>query len=247
MQAIDFHGIGIIKLRQTGNIKYLTLRMAPGRGVWVNVPRGVSGAQVARFIDANKEWLTKNLPKIQIHDNELSDNAGTDTNANTGTDTNGGKLVKTKLHTLQVEQTKEKKPFYQLKDRLVTVFIPENTDKKGRDIILKNFSLILYRKECDILLPERVKEFAGKFGFNYKKLSFRNNVSNWGSCTYDNKISLNINLMRVPDEVIDYVIIHELCHTVEKNHSPRFWKLVEERCPDYKRKRAELKKYSCRL
>lgn len=76
--------------------------------------------------------------------------------------------------------------------------------------------------ECRRYLPQRIRNYAEKFGFRYGRVTFRNNISNWGSCSFDNNISLNIKLMKLPDEIIDYVILHELCHTVEKNHSAAF-------------------------
>ena len=92
-----------------------------------------------------------------------------------------------------------------------------------------------------------MRYWAERCGFSYGKLSFRNNISNWGSCSFENHISLNVKLMKLPDEIIDYVILHELCHTVEKNHSPAFWKLMGKVCPDYAMLRIRLKGYHTRI
>jgi predicted metal-dependent hydrolase len=69
----------------------------------------------------------------------------------------------------------------------------------------------------------------------------------WGSCTFDNKISLNWRLILVPQELLEYVIIHELAHIRQKNHSAEFWKLVGKFCPDYKSKRKQLHAYQALL
>ena len=74
-------------------------------------------------------------------------------------------------------------------------------------------------------------------------LKFRNNKGRWGSCSYKNSISLNINLMKFPLSVIEYVIIHELAHIKHKNHSKFFWDLVEVFCPKYKDEEVLLKSF----
>ena len=68
-----------------------------------------------------------------------------------------------------------------------------------------------------------------------------------GFPSYENNIRHNIKLMKLPDEIIDFVILHELCHTVEKNHSAAFWKLVGKVCPAYPTLRARLRKYNTRI
>jgi predicted metal-dependent hydrolase len=71
------------------------------------------------------------------------------------------------------------------------------------------------------------------FGKPIKKLRIRDNISNWGSCSHDGNISISARLLFAPPEVIDYILIHELAHLVELNHSNRFWKLVEKAMPGY--------------
>ncbi len=93
-----------------------------------------------------------------------------------------------------------------------------------------------------IYLPARVSELAEKYGFNLKKVTVRSQQTRWGSCSSNGNVSFNYRLMKFRKEVIDYVIVHELCHLKELNHSPRFWKLVEDLCPRYKELKQELKK-----
>ena len=68
MESFELDGIGEIKVRRSANIKYLSIRMSPGRGVWVNVPYGVSGRQMIRFVEEKKEWIARNLPKVKSYE-----------------------------------------------------------------------------------------------------------------------------------------------------------------------------------
>lgn len=86
-------------------------------------------------------------------------------------------------------------------------------------------------------------KYSKKIGKEYKKLSFRRTKSKRGSCTSDQHISLNLDLVHLPTKFIKYVIIHECCHLKVKNHSKKFWELVESLCPDYKEIKKELKKF----
>ena len=85
------------------------------------------------------------------------------------------------------------------------------------------------------LLPERVSEHAAVMGVRYGKISVRTQGSRWGSCSSKGNLSFNCLLMFMPREVADSVIIHELCHISEMNHSKRFYELVHRYCPDYDR------------
>jgi predicted metal-dependent hydrolase len=83
------------------------------------------------------------------------------------------------------------------------------------------------RIEAKQLLPPRVDELARAHGFRYGGLTVRDTVSRWGSCSARNTLSLSLHLMALPDRLIDYVILHELCHTVHKNHGPGFHALLD--------------------
>lgn len=84
------------------------------------------------------------------------------------------------------------------------------------------------RHRANSILPQRLESLAAKHGFTYSRCTLRDTRSRWGSCTSGGGISLNIHLIVLPERLIDYVLLHELCHTVEMNHSERFWALLDK-------------------
>ena len=96
-------------------------------------------------------------------------------------------------------------------------------------------------QEAAAILPERVQLFAEKMGVTYGRITIRSQHTRWGSCSAKGNLNFNCLLMLCPEEVQDYVVIHELCHRKELNHSAGFWAEVERHCPDYRVQRKWLK------
>ncbi len=103
------------------------------------------------------------------------------------------------------------------------------------------------QKMCRPIFSSMMQEIAEEHGFYYKRLSIRSQKTRWGSCSSDKNINLNSKLLMMPEDVVRYVMIHELCHTLEMNHSPRFWALVEECDPLFKQHRKKLKEYGATI
>ncbi|MBE5882566.1 MAG: M48 family metallopeptidase [Lachnospiraceae bacterium] len=98
-----------------------------------------------------------------------------------------------------------------------------------------------YRQAAKEYFPKRAEYYAGILGVTYERIRIAGQKTRWGSCSRSGTLSFNWKLMLAPPMVLDYVVVHELCHIKEMNHSPRFWKLVEEIMPDYKEYRKWLK------
>ena len=99
---------------------------------------------------------------------------------------------------------------------------------------------VLAEKAAEVL-PGKVERFARQLGVSYGRITIRSQRTRWGSCSAKGNLNFNCLLMMCPEEVQDYVVIHELCHRKEMNHSPAFWSEVEKHSPDYRIHRKWLK------
>ena len=96
-------------------------------------------------------------------------------------------------------------------------------------------------KQAAQILPSKVQHFAAEIGVSYGRITIRSQRTRWGSCSAKGNLNVNCLLMFCPEEVMDYVVVHELCHRKELNHSAAFWAAVEKVCPDYRVHRKWLK------
>ena len=125
----------------------------------------------------------------------------------------------------------------------ITVTLPDNKTLSDSDVVrtIRDVVIAALRVEAKSYLPKRLSFLAEKYSFRYEKVRFSHASGRWGSCSSEGTISLNIALMKLPFELIDYVIIHELSHTRHMNHSAEFWELVSVGDPLYKQHRKTLK------
>ncbi len=114
--------------------------------------------------------------------------------------------------------------------------------KKLEDFKIKNLDNF-YKKEIIKYLPDLVDIYSKKMNLIPTSIKYRKNKRTWGSCNYKNGLNFNILLMKFPIELMEYVVIHELAHIKHKNHSKRFWDMVEEFCPDYKQREKIFKNF----
>ncbi|MDR0480402.1 MAG: M48 family metallopeptidase [Gallionellaceae bacterium] len=98
-----------------------------------------------------------------------------------------------------------------------------------------------YRQQAETLFRQRVSHFSALMGVTPSTVNLSSARTQWGSCTAQGSVRLNWQLIRMPLRLIDYVVAHELAHLIELNHSPAFWRVVARACPDYARRRAELR------
>lgn len=98
-----------------------------------------------------------------------------------------------------------------------------------------------YKERARVLAENRLEFFNQTYGFEYKRISIRNQGTRWGSCSRNKSLNFNYKVALLPPTVADYIFVHELCHLVEMNHSRKFWAQVERTLPDWKQLRHKLR------
>ena len=152
-----------------------------------------------------------------------------------------------KRHTLSVVPTQMvKKPSIKVVRERLIVYLPPGNSLEEPEVQqqVRDAVITILRREAKAYLPKQLATLASENGFRYDHIRFSHAGGRWGSCSSKGTISLNIALMKLPDELIRYVLIHELCHTREMNHSTRFWAEVGTFDPRYKLHKRQIAKYS---
>ncbi|MDR2911644.1 MAG: M48 family metallopeptidase [Bacteroidales bacterium] len=195
----------------SGNIRSRNIKISvkPDKSVLVSFPYYASFKSVTEFVERNKAWILRQQSKFENRLNIFSDNS----------------VFKTKHFTVNFSNGFENKA--ERKEDRVFVTVKDFSSAESYAFIEKVITGI-YRLEAINILPARLNKLAGQFGFSFNNVTVRNNKHNWGSCSSRNNISLNLQMMKMPDELIDYILLHELVHTKIKNHGPVFWEKLNE-------------------
>lgn len=120
---------------------------------------------------------------------------------------------------------------------MASFVLPKSTQTQRCEVMIH-----WYKKQARKVCTDRVETLARKYGFSFKRIRISSARTRWGSCSSKGTLSFTYRLVTLPPEIIDYVVLHELVHTVEPNHSKQFWGEVERLMPDYKQHRSFLKK-----
>ena len=136
--------------------------------------------------------------------------------------------------------------FVQEKDDWIHALLQQMAEKKRlreqyREQALSKEELQELATQAMKLIPQKVHYYAQIIGVTYGRITIRNQRTRWGSCSGKGNLNFNSLLLLMPEEVLDYVVVHELCHRKEMNHSARFWEEVEKILPDYRQRRKWLK------
>ena len=112
----------------------------------------------------------------------------------------------------------------------ITICCPPRTDfaQKSVQDLLRNAIIRALKKSAQTYLPPLLSELANHYGFKYKKVKITGSKSRWGSCSATGSINLSCYLMLLPPHLMDYVLLHELTHTKEMNHGPKFWEILND-------------------
>ena len=216
--------------------KRLNITIKPFVGVRVSVPRSVSFKKASALTENRISWIKTHLSKMQKAEGLL-------------TVFHLDTKFQTRSHHLEMKFSDTEALQTLVRDNKIDVSIPHShniEDSKVQNAIRQAIELA-WRKEAKMHLPGRVKVLAAAHKFEYKNVAIKNSKTRWGSCSFDNNINLSLHLMRLPDHLVDYVILHELVHTRVKNHSKDFWQLLDIVSGDARKLDQEVKKYGIKI
>ncbi|MCK4447935.1 MAG: M48 family metallopeptidase [Candidatus Marinimicrobia bacterium] len=231
--VLKIDGIGKVLLEYSKRARNVNISVKPYKGVRVAVPYGVSLKSAEKFVYSKLNWIRKNLERVKQYESKKIT-------------CDGSKVITTRRHILSFTAIDTERLSILIKNGIVNIRYPESlqmTDERVQRAIQVGV-VEAYRIEAKEYLPTRVEYLAKKHGFIYNKVFIKNMKSRWGSCSSKNNINLNLQLMRLPSGLIDYVILYELVHTKVRNHSPDFLIVLNNVIEDAQDKRRQLKKYS---
>lgn len=208
-KTVQLKQIGTVIFSKNRRSKNIKISVKPDKSVLVSFPFYCKSKEVLAFVHKNEAWIQQQQQKMGLRRNKINANSEIDT-----------RLYKIQFVLGEKYNVETKKTLVQV---TVVDFSSDKSHNYIEDIITQ-----IYRFEAKKLLPPRLAELAKKYLFQFEKVTIRNNKRNWGSCSSMNNISLNLQMMKLPDELIDYILLHELVHTEIKNHSSEFWKKLNE-------------------
>ncbi len=226
--SVFVEDVGEIQIRPSKRARQMRLAVSARSGIYVVKPRGANEWMVRRFVNSNKTWLKNRLDSMP--DKLILPN--------------GERFSRTKTLKITGDSNVRDVVISEVGNEL-QVALPVEVkfdDQTVQDKIMKHVVKI-WRSEAKIYLPKRLARLSGLHGLGYKDVRVKYMHTRWGSCSSANNINLNIQLMRLEPEFIDHVILHELTHTEEHNHSKAFWTLFESIEPGARNISKTLKSY----
>ena len=233
-KKIFVDGIGNVLFIKKSKVKNINIRLYADGRVKATLPVYSSYSQAIKVVRNKIPWILKQRKKLKKREQKQQIIINSDTVF---------PYLKHKIELIPVESIKGQIRIY---NGILKILYPEGINienKRIQDFIRKGITEAM-RIEAKNFLPQRVEELADKYGFSYRKVFVKNAKTLWGSCSSKNNINLNLHLMRLPEKLQDYIIIHELAHTMHRNHSVKFWGLLDNYFGDARSMAKELKKYN---
>lgn len=230
IKKVDYPEIGSISYKRNSRARRLSISVKSSTGVKVTIPGTLSFRSAEEFVLTKSKWIVEKLQYFKNNTVKLEQSG----------------QFQTRNHTLHYIPIEGDKIIVKVKSPNINVNFPKNLDVQHEQVQLaaRRGIELAYRIEAHEYLHNRVKELADLNNFKYNRIGIKKATSRWGSCSARNNLNFSIFLMKLPDNLIDYIILHELCHTIHKNHGPKFWEELDRKTGgNAKRLSKEVKKY----
>lgn len=227
-------GIGEVQLIRKARSNRLRISVKSTGAVSVTIPWLSSFSSGEAFLEEKREWVIKTRLKLERQ-------------GLTRKSLMPGYLFSTRNFKYHLSPIKADRINVQVRheEQSVVIGYPEMASLQNAEISDKiKFSVEgVLRYEAKRYLPGRTRELANQLGYSFKAITIKNNKTNWGSCSGLKNINLNLHLMRLTDRLIDYIIVHELVHTIIPNHGPTFKEKLKSHFPDSNELDKAIKKF----
>lgn len=206
-------------IRESRRAKHVRLRVSAHEGLVVVVPGGFDVRQVSGIVRERLHWVQRAFAKIP----PVADrNAGLP-------DTLSLRSIGEEWSVVSCRNKDRRNFLTESSGRILSIHTVADDPAVQCDLLRK-----WVRRKASIELLPWLEETAKRYGFSYNRAMVRHQKTRWGSFSTKGTISLNMKLLFLPSELVDYIMLHELCHSIHMNHSRRFWALVERHMPDYR-------------
>ncbi|WP_008316237.1 M48 family metallopeptidase [Leptolyngbya sp. PCC 6406] len=219
-------------VRESSRARHVSLRVSFQGTLEVVVPPGFDRGEIPKILDRRRDWIARTIQRIEHQRQSLP--------ADHQAEKPDSLELRSRQQTWQVTyevRSDSALTLTQSGDFDLILAGPVQDAIACRDL-LRNW----LQRQARAELGPWLQTLSQRCDLAYSRCSVRGQTSRWGSCSSRQAISLNYKLLFLPPPMVDYVLIHELCHTVHMNHSPAFWNLVRRYCPECDRIRADLKK-----
>lgn len=217
--------------------KTLSIVIAVGGKVTVKIPLRATKADVMRLLESKGEWIY-NAYKKQVKREQ------------NGIEVREGALLPflDRTFCLHVAYNPSRnsanitvKEIEQGSQQIDDILVVE-TPLLNSDFIIECLET-WYKKNARKIITLRVNQYAKEMGVTYGRISIKSQKTRWGSCSSTGNLNFNWHLVMMPSKILDYVVVHELAHRIEMNHSKEFWEIVSKACPEYKQRKLWLKEH----
>jgi len=229
-QIITLNGQNVAYVvKRSNRARYIRLEIRPGADLTAVIPEFYDPAILPDFLESKQNWILTKLKQYSRRKAPLSGNKP---------------IIKDSMpylgKNLKIVRQRDKGTVENISFIRNKLVINSRCDNGRLNKALEKW----YRLQAEKIIGAKVQLFGDKLDLAYNRLTIRGQKTLWGSCSRKGNLNFNWKLVMLPEPVIDYVVIHELMHLAEMNHSKRFWNLVADKCPDWKKHRKYLKDYS---
>jgi predicted metal-dependent hydrolase len=217
------------RVRVSARARRISLRITPAAGLEVVLPRGASVARAEVFLREKSAWVLRTLERMRQS-----------TPPKATQPLRSGRVLSFAGEplTLRIQTGAPAGRFRAVRDgSILTLTVSDADEARVRAALVA-----WYRRQAPGIFAERL-ERCNRLGLPYGRVTIKEQKSRWGSCSHAGNLNFNWRLLLAPLPVLDYVVVHELCHLREANHGQRFWALVASLCPEYQQHRRWLRQH----